>query len=150
MLGQARQFLKNLLQQDQIIIRWCAERAGPNLQQLQIRVYGWDGERAEDGGFFLIFENLEVGRVHDSCEEAIGVVHFAVVDDEGVIIGDDDEAEPAGLSDAGDFVGHAAGGLNDVAKVHDCDDGRLVLVSLEFWFLQLGAAVYFGDDQKLE
>lgn len=150
MFGQARQFLKNFLQQDQIIIGWCAERAGPNLQQFQIRVDGWDGEGAEDGCFFLIIEDLEVGCVHDSREEAVGVVHFAVVDYEGVIIGHDDEAEAAGLSNSGDFVGHAAGELNDNAEVHDCDDRRLVLVSLEFWFLELGAAVCFGDDQKLE
>jgi len=98
----------------------------------------------------LFFEDLEVGGVHDSGEEAIRVVHFAVVDDEGVVIGDENEAETAGLPNPGHLVGHSAGDLGDIAEVHDGDDRWQVLVPLEFRLFELVAAVGLGDDQKLE
>lgn len=72
-----------------------------------------------------------------------------MVDKEGMIVGDDDEAKASRLLNAGYLVGHAAGDTT-IDQIHDCDHWRLVAIPLELRLAEGKTTILLGDHHELE
>lgn len=109
-----------------------------------------DSQNSVDGLHLLRLENIEVRLVHNPSEEAIIIIHGAVVDRKLRVIGDDNEASPSCFFDPLDLERHAAGESLIAREIYDCEDWWFSDLTLEVHLIEWAATLYFGDDEEFE
>ena len=107
-----------------------------------------DSQNSVDGLHLLRLENIEVRLVHNPSEEAIIIIHGAMVDGKLRIVGDDNEASSSCFFDPLDLERHAAGESLIACEIYDCKDWWFSDLALEVHLIERAATLYFGDDEE--